>query len=468
MAKNVLLIDRAAGVNDESFVEYILDHTNVNIPVLVTGEPKKKDFFKKNNRIEDVFSVRELDTYTDPSGLDFPIILEGRFIQNHVESALLRYSDDYNERKYIYYMGLSFWNNIFTKHNIDLIVINGYIHYFNCDGHLPIFAKKYNIPLITTHMFGLSRFNRTFQELNSRKMIKVENKKHVKDISEYLSWEDFNSFCHVNQKYKASNIKHMYFKNIVRTKLQETIGPLGMDVLKAVRYRNFHHKVFCEGTGFYTDTATKLRCYIFLMLTKKFLDKHSTHITDSAPFIYYSLHMEPEATVQYLTLESQLTAIQILASSLPAGWKIYVKEHPHQYNINQDFLYYYMHNINFFKTKKFYKRILKMKNVEIVSMEYSSEYLIERAIAIATLSGTVLLEAVAKKKPVLLFSEMHPLVQDEDVLKCFSFNQCMKNMHLLKNGYKPNYDNTLSVLNEYLSSNREDFFSNLTRIINCY
>ena len=109
-----------------------------------------------------------------------------------------------------------------------------------------------------------------------------------------------------------------------------------------------------------------------------------------------------------------------------------------------------------------------MKNVEIVSMKYTSDYLLKNAIAVATLSGTVLLEAIEKKKPILLFSEFHPLVHDDDVLKCFSYSRLVENIQLLKNGYKPKYDKTTSILNRYLSGAVVHFFYNMIRIVKQY
>jgi len=116
------------------------------------------------------------------------------------------------------------------------------------------------------------------------------------------------------------------------------------------------------------------------------------------PFVYYALHMQPEASSSPLggALSDQLRAIRFLSDNLPKKWKLIVKEHPHQ-KLEE-------------RSIDFYEEINKSSNVELMDMSFSSDLLQEKSIAVATLTGTAALEAWLKGKPALVLG--HILFQD--------------------------------------------------------
>ena len=94
--------------------------------------------------------------------------------------------------------------------------------------------------------------------------------------------------------------------------------------------------------------------------------------------------------------EDQLCAIDILSKSIPAGWTIYIKEHPRQFYTR------------YLKTRHYrdisgYRRLLEYKNVKLVKLEEPSEKLISHAQFTATITGSSGWMGLLSNKPCLLF-----------------------------------------------------------------
>ena len=152
--------------------------------------------------------------------------------------------------------------------------------------------------------------------------------------------------------------------------------------------RNVVKKI--DGPSFFTAlTARKIS-----QKNKKSYSKNSIKEIPDCPFVYYALHMQPEASSSPLGgfYADQLRAIRFLSDTLPVGWKIIVKEHPHQKLEERDL--------------SLYDDILKSANVEMISMQFSSDVLQQKSIAIATLTGTAAFEAWLKGKPSLVLGNI--------------------------------------------------------------
>ena len=115
------------------------------------------------------------------------------------------------------------------------------------------------------------------------------------------------------------------------------------------------------------------------------------------------MHYQPERTTspQGECFQEQILAIKIIASSLPNGWKLLIKEHPPQ-----------LSNRKVFKNKNFrstydYGLICKIKNVVIVPISFDSAELIKNAQLVATINGSVGWETLSTHfKPVVIFGNI--------------------------------------------------------------
>jgi hypothetical protein len=116
----------------------------------------------------------------------------------------------------------------------------------------------------------------------------------------------------------------------------------------------------------------------------------------SQRFVTFFLHYQPERTTlpEGYGFQNQLLAIMELRDSLPEDIFIYVKEHPSMFTNN-------WHPKA--RNEKFYYLLLELPNVVLVKLTQNTFDLIDHALAIATITGTVGLQAYIRKTPVIYF-----------------------------------------------------------------
>lgn len=135
------------------------------------------------------------------------------------------------------------------------------------------------------------------------------------------------------------------------------------------------------------------------MFRKHTLYKHyqnlaTSDITDE-DYIIVFLHYQPERTSlpegQFFV--QQLHLVRTLHLACP-HLKIYVKEHPSIFVGHFDIRY---------RNKAFYNELVQMDNVELVDIRIDSFSLLDNALCIATITGTVGVQALIRGKAVLCF-----------------------------------------------------------------
>lgn len=112
-------------------------------------------------------------------------------------------------------------------------------------------------------------------------------------------------------------------------------------------------------------------------------------------YFYYSFHLEPEATISYLNggwYVNQVKLIENIASSLPAGYYLYVKDHPHEYA--------YRDVID-------YERLQHIPNVRLLRQDIPGKLVVKNAIGLFTINGTNGYEAILLGKPVFTFGKSY-------------------------------------------------------------
>jgi len=114
----------------------------------------------------------------------------------------------------------------------------------------------------------------------------------------------------------------------------------------------------------------------------------------NAKFVNFFMHYEPERILSlgapYFT--GQDDVIGNIAKSLPVEYELYVKEHPIQQTIG-------------WRPISYYKKIMELPNVKMIHPSVSSELLLEKCSLTVTINGTVGIESLFHKKPVVTFSE---------------------------------------------------------------
>jgi hypothetical protein len=112
----------------------------------------------------------------------------------------------------------------------------------------------------------------------------------------------------------------------------------------------------------------------------------------SEPFVYFPLHMEPEATTLVYSplFNNQAYAIEVIAKSLPAGVSLLVKENPKMWGK---------------RPVSFYEQATHNAGVMWSEPDAPSQDILERCTAVVTLTSTTALEAVLLDKPVACFGK---------------------------------------------------------------
>ncbi len=105
-------------------------------------------------------------------------------------------------------------------------------------------------------------------------------------------------------------------------------------------------------------------------------------------FVFFPLHVEPELAISPSGghFEEQFEAVRFIASKLPEGWKVVIKEHPDQTGFGP-------------RPIGFYKNLQNIPNVCFVKTEVPSSKIISKCQAVATITGSAGLEALRVGKP---------------------------------------------------------------------
>lgn len=112
-------------------------------------------------------------------------------------------------------------------------------------------------------------------------------------------------------------------------------------------------------------------------------------------YFYYSMHLEPEATVLYLSggmYTNQVKLIENIAASLPPGFFLYVKDHPHEFA---------------YRKADDYERLLKIPNIRLIDQRISGKSLIKGATGVFSINGTASFEALLLGKQSYCFGETY-------------------------------------------------------------
>jgi len=142
----------------------------------------------------------------------------------------------------------------------------------------------------------------------------------------------------------------------------------------------------------------KLTGYFRKLKLKRIYYKHCIKNPDmEKPFIYLPLHYQPESSTspEGGVFVDQYLVVNMVSACIPKGWRILVKEHPGQF----------MPNMEGEQGRKrvFYEDLAAMENVRMVPLNTSPFDLIDKSMAVATITGMTGLEAVIREKPVLVF-----------------------------------------------------------------
>jgi hypothetical protein len=153
------------------------------------------------------------------------------------------------------------------------------------------------------------------------------------------------------------------------------------------------------------------------------------------PYIYIALSYQPEATTSpkgdfYVSLDLM---VDMMSKVLPERWLLYVKEHPSQFERT------WAHRAQSAREKYFYDDLAAMENVRLIPTSFSSYGLLDNAVAVATVTGSVGWQAVNRLKPALIFGNPWYL-GCEGVFSIRTTQDCISALQVISNRYEVDYE----------------------------
>lgn len=418
MKKRILLIDPSLNV-----FRSLQEVNDIEVVCLVAGTIEQSQDVKRDFTNIKVFDFESIYSHAIESSSDFNYSVFSKFSGAQVKFSnyMSRVSNNKTIIDLVYHSTLFFWVDFFNKEKID-IVISNMLEWGGVDSIIFDVAKERGIE---SYLFETGLTNGA--NILSGSVLRYSDKQYlVLNLLELgLNKVDIDECSNYSLGIGKKTKKRMGFKSY----LLEYGGYTSFYLV----YRLFKRKSFFSFNIFRIDLIVLFFNLIYSYFLVLFYKRISSDCFGIHKYIFYALHMEPEAaTLNRTYFSNQLVIIKALANALPIGCKLLVKEHPHQYRkLNSSDRYYFLLSLYKFRNFDFYNKIKKIPNVELVSLNVHSSALIDDALAVCTINGTIGIEAINKNKPLILFSQnTTPLKHVKGVCDVSSFSElsdCIKN-----------------------------------------
>ncbi len=237
-----------------------------------------------------------------------------------------------------------------------------------------------------------------------------------------LSKEDLKEEYEYIEKYRAqTNIMADRLKDTVNAQYKaDSWAKIFRWFLSAAHYEyqkdyKAKNRKICKKNPVFLGQASKqLWYYSKAQIKRKYLcgkNKYFENPVEGEKYIYVPLHLIPESTtfVQAPLYVNELNNIEMLSKSIPAGWRIYVKEHQAMLG-EREF--------------EFYKKVKKIPNVRLVKFNYYTDPKpwITKSQGVYTVTGSSAFEAALLGKRSIILGEISSQVID-GINKISSFRE---------------------------------------------
>lgn len=436
---------------DGKLLEYILKYRQDHIAVLICEKrPKILELITEySSRFTHILDYDNLLEIQNVEYIDYDLIAKMKFAQIDIETMFHRIMFNNPLAKDIYHQYLSFFVQIFKDNQIGLFI----------SSEPNLTSPNHHIPFALCYLLGIPCYSLNGYHHTALALANYNNPKNQRHIP-YISSTHLSNISEIAY-YKIETAKPS--KNL-RYTIKSIALKIGGEMLSQFLVCCSKFSFQQKRLGIPYSYWKKLYYFLKYKQLKKFYDKYSIVPNLKEKYIYYSIHFEPEAAIIGKTLlESQLTIIKMLSKALPKGWKLYVKEHPHQFMLNNEVAHYFINNLDFFKNISFYQEIMKIQNVVLVSMKLSSKELMENSQAVATLGGTITLESALYNIPAILFNPLESVYGTlNHTLHVRSYSDLIQAINKLENNFGKNIKTNIEILKPYLADPRDPkFYQNL-------
>lgn len=338
-----------------------------------------------------------------------------------------------DEKKHFYYHLLQYWRGVLEQFKPDLIVFPA----------VPHNVSNFTLYSLAKHL-GIQTM--LFQETwaSDRLMLQLDYDQESPLLKEALKKNEGKSFTSEDL---SPDMKDYYMNH---TGSGKDTTPFDV-IFFAGEYKGLK-RLFLKiqaVKGGVMDGTFFLKLYKRLLrLFKSDLKKDYIRLAVvpelGKPYIYVPLHWQPECTTSPLgdMYVDQLLMLETLAASLPAGWVIYVKEHPFQWSVSGATSYSNM------RYKGYYEHVSRLKNVFLVPISTDTYALSAHSRAVATVTGRAGIEAVLRGKPALIFG--YPWYMSlSGIFRIRGKEDCVQALLKIGSGYKPDHKSVLNYLKSF-------------------
>lgn len=352
----------------------------------------------------------------------------------------------FEDRKNFYFDMLKYWNTVILELKPEIFISYVFPHTPTCLSLYLLCKHHYNIktlfvdpyPLLDNkyHMIGSSLEKRDEQikklyQSDVDLKLGIDSKNFLKNLrSKQAEWPEHMKYS-LNFLKKTSE-KIGRFKEFLRIILKTIKSGYGFkidgdwkkntksyDVLKS-RMNNFENFFFIE----------KIRQKNFRL--KKKYDNLVSKVDYKKKYIYFAAQYQPEATTSQIGgyYENFFLALDILSDLIPTDWVIYFKENPVTFSKSSKILSSLKRNENY------YKKIIKKKNIKLISSDTDTFDLIDSAQLVSTITGTVAWEAAVRGVPSISFGRTW-YSGCNSILFVQTYDDVKKAINKIIKGYKP-------------------------------
>ena len=335
--------------------------------------------------------------------------------------------DFYNQACYHDYINhfnifIKFLYKLLVAESVDIVFMTSYPHH-GIDLLLTEIAKILKIRVIHTLC-----------------LFEPETRKQILHYSDTTNPDNYYHL--MNRKRRIANIKIPnsykknlpYMKNIPKITAQDyKVKFYFSDLLKIIRYI-IQGKYDKQKLRSFIQKMTK---YYYVKDSFSERDKYVEPVDFTKKYVYFGLHLQPEYTTSFWGKEyvDQLLAIEHLSLILPNDWKIFVKENPKQ--------------IEFQRHPMFYERLHLIDKVQLVPHDTNTYKLIEHSQCVASITGTMIYEAVSGGKPAIIFGRYWY----ENLPGVFRYDKHLNISEILK--YKIDHNRLEKTVNDFMETGIE-------------
>lgn len=315
------------------------------------------------------------------------------------------YSDSYDSRKDLLYRHIRFWDHVLTKHQIQAVFHENLGQEVFDYVALQI-ARARGLPTLTFNISGqfpLALFVQESEHELGALRLGYELKQRIRDrlvperpdfitsaVTKFTSTPN-SGLAARQDSYVTAPLRSWLVNRSIHADgrgIRSIVKSVGGKLIRFAKAPRSRYKRFSRTRGLVRDTQRSFREEA----------KYSRGGVVPDPYIYFPLHFQPEtsSSVKGRHFYVLREAVAFVASELPDGWKLVVKEHPHQFRRLLR------------RPEGFYSQLAAIPNVYLAHHTANNNELVQRAKAVVSVShSSITSYALFRGKPVISLGDSH-------------------------------------------------------------